>query len=243
MGQGLSCRCTNINVRNSKASPFASRADLYHVESSSSRSEGLGGAWQQVTRALPGHTRHLTVLVPVTRGLLPSGDCSLCRRAAAAANLADVRMVLREEVVIYLFSNCPLFGKNASLDWLLLPSPHVYFEIVVSFWRTLLYLPSGSSDSYHQSPVSSETRVGWQRLFSVCGAQFTSCSVFACCPARVLQGITCSTTCEHRHFLPVLQSLNFYEKHFVSKGVIGLPKEKQEFLSSPARGGQWQQCL
>lgn len=46
-------------------------------------------------------------------------------------------------------------------------------------------------------------------------------------PAALLQSIACFTTCENRYFFPVLRNLNFYKEHFVSKEIMGSPKEKQ----------------
>lgn len=125
------------------------------------------------------------------------------------------------------------------------PPPCAFCDPVFYLKHTL-YVQSVWGDGYQQSQSHSETRGGWNCSFSVPGALLTSSEVFACwlrsggCTPWLGQSITCGTTCEHRSFYPVSQSL-YYKEHFASKELLGLPKVKQ--ISAFSSQWQWELWL
>lgn len=145
---------------------------------------------------------------------------------------------LDDDVMVFFFLIAQGLGKLIKIDCCCFPP----MCILRSCFLPKVHLCTCSQSQVTGAishEVCCETGVGWSCLFAVCGTQFTSPQVFACIwglagyPARVLQRITCFTSCENRYSPPpVLQSLNFYKEHFVSKETTGLLKENQVSVPS-----------
>lgn len=151
LGQGLVC-CTDMKMQKGKVLPSRSKP---------------------CRKLQPLLSTHCTEFCccPSEGSLLLSGD-SLGPAAALPQTWQmegwSCNPHLDDDVMVFLFFffNCSRFGKT---DWLLLFSPHVYFEILFSSQSTLVHLQSVSSDRCHQS---------WSLLWNRGRMELLICSVW-----------------------------------------------------------------